>query len=118
MFRGSTHREHYQELTAEFGTPYYIRIDAPATPPQKTRLEKLSADAVATDRLAGETITAKLTVAPGNGAPIGGLKVVTDNGCPAVRHGEHLQDLCGELQGSSPPGCDRERGSSDREPCT
>src|SRR5499426_902519 len=72
--------EHYQKLTAEFGTAYYTRIDAPATPEQKTRLEKLSPDAVATASLAGEPITAKLTRAPGDGAPIGGLKVVTGNG--------------------------------------
>src|SRR5262252_3787664 len=77
--------EHYQELTAEFGTAYYTRIDSPATPDQKTRLEKLSPDAVATDRLAGEPITAKLTAAPGDGAPIGGLKVVTANGWFAAR---------------------------------
>jgi phosphoglucomutase len=77
--------EHYQELTAEFGTPYYIRIDAPATPEQKARLEKLSREAVATDQLAGELITAKLTAAPGNGATIGGLKVVAANGWFAAR---------------------------------
>jgi phosphoglucomutase len=77
--------KHYQELTAEFGTPYYVRIDAPATPEQKARLEKLSPDAVATDRLAGEPITAKLTAAPGNGAAIGGLKVVAANGWFAAR---------------------------------
>ena len=77
--------EHYQELTAEFGTPYYTRIDAPATPEQKARLEKLSPEAVATAKLAGEPITAKLTAAPGDGAPIGGLKVVTANGWFAAR---------------------------------
>ena len=77
--------EHYQKLTAEFGTAYYTRIDAPATPEQKTRLEKLSPDAVATASLAGEPITAKLTAAPGDGAPIGGLKVVTANGWFAAR---------------------------------
>jgi phosphoglucomutase len=77
--------EHYQELTAEFGTSYYTRIDAPATPEQKTRLEKLSPEAVATERLAGEPITAKLTAAPGDGAPIGGLKVAADNGWFAAR---------------------------------
>src|SRR5205807_2752160 len=75
----------YQELTTEFGTPYYTRIDAPATPDQKARLQKLSPEGVATDTLAGEPITAKLTSAPGNGAPIGGLKVVTDNGWFAAR---------------------------------
>ena len=77
--------EHYQELTAEFGTPYYTRIDAPATPEQKARLAKLSPEAVATDRLAGEPIKCKLTHAPGDGAAIGGLKVVTDNGWFAAR---------------------------------
>jgi phosphoglucomutase len=77
--------EHYQNLTAEFGTPYYTRIDAPATPEQKARLEKLSPEAVATSSLAGEPIRNKLTCAPGDGAPIGGLKVVTDNGWFAAR---------------------------------
>jgi phosphoglucomutase len=77
--------EHYRQLTAEFGTAYYTRIDAPATPEQKTRLEKLSPDAVATASLAGEPITAKLTVAPGDREPIGGLKVVTANGWFAAR---------------------------------
>jgi phosphoglucomutase len=77
--------ELYQELTTEFGTPLYTRIDAPATPDQKARLQKLSPDAIANDTLAGEPITAKLTSAPGNGAPIGGLKVVTDNGWFAAR---------------------------------
>jgi phosphoglucomutase len=77
--------EHFQELTAEFGTPYYTRIDAPATPEEKTRLEKLSPEAVQESALAGEPITAKLTRAPGNNAPIGGLKVVTENGWFAAR---------------------------------
>jgi len=77
--------EHYRQLTAEFGVPYYTRIDAQATPEQKTKLAKLSPEAIATDRLAGELITAKLTAAPGNGAPIGGLKVMTDNGWFAAR---------------------------------
>jgi phosphoglucomutase len=77
--------ELYQELTAEFGTPYYTRIDAPATPDQKARLQKLSPAAVTTDTLAGEAIRAKLTSAPGNGAPIGGLKVVTNTGWFAAR---------------------------------
>lgn len=77
--------ELYQELTAEFGTPYYTRIDAPATPDQKARLQKLSPEAVQTEMLAGDRITAKLTSAPGNGAPIGGLKVVTKSGWFAAR---------------------------------
>ena len=77
--------EHYRDLTAEFGTPYYTRIDAPATPEQKARLEKLSPEAVTAATLAGESITGKLTRAPGNGAPIGGLKVVAANGWFAAR---------------------------------
>jgi phosphoglucomutase len=77
--------EHYRALTAEFGTPYYTRIDAPATLEQKARLENLSPDAVAASTLAGEPITAKLTNAPGNNAPIGGLKVVAANGWFAAR---------------------------------
>jgi phosphoglucomutase len=77
--------ELYQELITEFGAPSYTRIDAPATPDQKARLQKLSPDAIKSDTLAGEAITAKLTSAPGNGAPIGGLKVVTENGWFAAR---------------------------------
>jgi phosphoglucomutase len=77
--------EHYRDLTAEFGTPYYTRIDAPATPEQKARLQKLSPDAVRETNLAGEPITAKLTRAPGDQAPIGGLKVVTESGWFAAR---------------------------------
>src|SRR5208282_4248872 len=77
--------EHYRELVTEFGTPYYTRIDAPATPEQKERLKKLSPEAVRESSLAGELITAKLTRAPGNNAPIGGLKVVTTNGWFAAR---------------------------------
>lgn len=77
--------EHYRELTAEFGTPYYTRIDAPATPEQKAKLQKLSPDAVKESDLAGELITAKLTTAPGNGAPIDGLKVVASSGWFAAR---------------------------------
>jgi len=77
--------EHYRQMTAEFGTPYYTRIDAPATAEQKARLEKLSANSVKESRLAGERITATLTRAPGNDAPIGGLKVVTASGWFAAR---------------------------------
>jgi phosphoglucomutase len=77
--------EHYNALAAEFGTAYYTRIDAPATPEQKARLERLSPEAVKAPDLAGEPIVAKLTRAPGNGAPIGGLKVVTRNGWFAAR---------------------------------
>ena len=77
--------EHYDALTAEFGTAYYTRIDAPATPEQKVRLEQLSPESVKVLNLAGEPIIAKLTRAPGNDAPIGGLKVVTQNGWFAAR---------------------------------
>jgi phosphoglucomutase len=77
--------EHYRELTAEFGTPYYMRIDAPASPDQKAKLEGLSLDAVRESSLAGEPITGKLTRAPGNNAPIGGLKVTTAHGWFAAR---------------------------------
>jgi len=77
--------EHYRELTAEFGATHYTRIDAPATPEQKARLQKLSVEAVKEDRLAGEPITAKLTRAPGNDAPIDGLKIVTASGWFAAR---------------------------------
>ena len=77
--------EHYLELTKEFGTAYYTRIDAPATPDQKARLSKLSPESVKESNLAGEPILAKLTRAPGNNAPIGGLKVVAVSGWFAAR---------------------------------
>jgi len=77
--------EHFDELAAEFGMPYYTRIDAAATPEQKAALERLSPEAVKESSLAGEAITAKLTRAPGNGAPIGGLKVVAKTGWFAAR---------------------------------
>jgi phosphoglucomutase len=77
--------EHYRQLMAEFGEPLYTRIDAPASPEQKAALAKLSADAVKESTLAGDQITAKLTRAPGNGATIGGLKVVTEHGWFAAR---------------------------------
>ncbi len=77
--------EHYSELTKKLGTPYYTRIDAPATPEQKARLQKLSAEAVEESNLAGEPILAKLIKAPGNNAPIGGLKVAAASGWFAAR---------------------------------
>jgi phosphoglucomutase len=77
--------EHYRELTAEFGTPHYTRIDAPATPEQKTRLAKLSPESVQASAIAGDPIVATLTRAPGNRAPIGGLKVVSRRGWFAAR---------------------------------
>jgi len=82
---GKNPGEHYRELTEEFGTPYYTRIDAPATPEQKASLQRLSPDAVTASDLAGEPITAKLTRAPGNQAPIGGLKVIAKSGWFAAR---------------------------------
>jgi phosphoglucomutase len=77
--------EQYRTLTAEFGAPCYTRIDAAATPEQKARLAKLSPAAVTASTLAGEPIVAKLTRAPGNDAPIGGLKVVATSGWFAAR---------------------------------
>jgi phosphoglucomutase len=77
--------ELYGALTAEFGAPCSTRIDAAATPEQKEKLKKLSPDAVTASTLAGEAITAKLTRAPGNDAPIGGLKVVAASGWFAAR---------------------------------
>jgi phosphoglucomutase len=107
--------EHYRELTAEFGTPYYTRIDAPATPEQKARLRTLSAEAVNEETLAGEPIVAKLTRAPGNDAAIEGLKVATASGwfaarpsgtenvykiyAESFRDAAHLKALVSEAQG-------------------
>ena len=106
--------EHYSELVAEFGTAYYTRIDAPATPEQKSKLQKLSPEAVKESDLAGERILAKLTRAPGNDAPIGGLKVVAKSGWFAARpsgteniykiyaesfqNGQHLNSIVAEAQ--------------------
>jgi len=77
--------QHYQDLTDRLGKPFYKRIDAPASPDQKARLSKLSPTDVKASTLAGDTITDRLTNAPGNGAAIGGLKVVTENGWFAAR---------------------------------
>jgi phosphoglucomutase len=77
--------EHYRMLTGRFGAPVYQRADVTATPTQKQALEHLSPDMVIAEDLAGETIVAKLTRAPYNGAPIGGLKVVAENGWFAAR---------------------------------
>ncbi|BAZ68155.1 phosphoglucomutase, alpha-D-glucose phosphate-specific [Fischerella sp. NIES-4106] len=76
---------HYQDLTAKLGKPFYKRIDSPASPEQKARLGKLAPEDVKASTLAGDRITAKLTNAPGNNAPIGGLKVTTENGWFASR---------------------------------
>lgn len=106
--------EHYRDLTGRFGDPVYERLDAPATPEQKARLKELSPEDVEAETLAGEPILAKLTRAPGNDAPIGGLKVVTENGWFAARPsgtedvykiyaesflgGDHLRQLQDEAQ--------------------
>ncbi|CAN5445471.1 phosphoglucomutase (alpha-D-glucose-1,6-bisphosphate-dependent) [soil metagenome] len=106
--------EHYRDLTEKYGTPLYTRIDAPATPDQKIRLQGLSPEAVKESTLAGEPITAKLTKAPGNNASIGGLKVVAANGWFAARPSgteniykiyaesfkdqKHLDDIVAEAQ--------------------
>ncbi|HEY2413266.1 MAG TPA: phosphoglucomutase (alpha-D-glucose-1,6-bisphosphate-dependent) [Pirellulaceae bacterium] len=106
--------EHYLELVQQFGQSYYTRIDAPATPEQKKKLSNLSPENVKAAEMAGERITAKLTKAPGNGASIGGLKVVTENGWFAARPSgteniykiyaesfkgeDHLQRIVGEAQ--------------------
>ncbi|SEO96281.1 phosphoglucomutase (alpha-D-glucose-1,6-bisphosphate-dependent) [Actinacidiphila rubida] len=82
---GRTPSEHYGDLTGEFGAPAYARVDAPATREQKAVLAKLSPDQVPAQELAGEQVTAVLTEAPGNGAPIGGIKVCTDNAWFAAR---------------------------------
>lgn len=82
---GKSPSQLYKGLTDQFGAPVYARIDAAATREQKAKLGKLSAADVTATELAGETIAAKLTEAPGNGAPIGGLKVVTENAWFAAR---------------------------------
>ena len=76
---------HYQELAARYGTPHYLRIDAPSTPAQKAAFKQLTGEKVAAATLAGEPITARLTRAAGSDAPIGGLKVTTENGWFAAR---------------------------------
>jgi len=82
---GKSPSEHYAELTARHGSPAYARVDAPANREQKAKLAKLDPSAVTATELAGEPITAKLTNAPGNGAPIGGLKVTTESAWFAAR---------------------------------
>ena len=112
--QGKDPGEAYGDLTDRFGSPVYRRVDTPATPEQKAALGKLTADDVAATELAGDPITAILTAAPGNGAPIGGLKVTTDAGWFAARPSgtenvakvyaesfrgeEHLERLLAEAQ--------------------
>lgn len=90
---GKDPSRHYEELTARYGASRYARIDAPATPERKAALAKLSPEQVRADTLAGDPIVSRLTCAPGNGAPIGGLKVVTENGWFAARP-SGTEDLC------------------------
>ncbi|OBG89907.1 phosphoglucomutase, alpha-D-glucose phosphate-specific [Mycobacterium sp. E136] len=82
---GETPSQRYAKLAEKYGAPTYARVDAPADREQKARLSKLSAEEVSATELAGEPITAKLTTAPGNGAPLGGLKVTTENAWFAAR---------------------------------
>jgi phosphoglucomutase len=82
---GRTPSQRYAALAEKYGAPTYSRVDAPADREQKARLAKLSPDQVTATELAGEKITAKLTTAPGNGAPLGGLKVTTEDAWFAAR---------------------------------
>jgi phosphoglucomutase len=82
---GSTPSERYRALTEQLGDPVYARIDAPASRAQKAALSKLSPDQFAAGPLAGDEVRARLTTAPGNGEPLGGIKVVTDSGWFAAR---------------------------------
>ena len=95
---GSSPSELYRGLTARYGDPVYARVDAPATREEKARLATLSPDDVTQTELAGEKITAILTRAPGNDAPIGGLKVATENGWFAARPSgtENVYKIYGE----------------------
>ena len=82
---GRTPAEHYRELTTSLGDPAYARIDAPATREQKAALARLAPDQVSAAELAGEPVLSRLTTAPGNGEPLGGLKVITASGWFAAR---------------------------------
>lgn len=106
--------QYYQMLAAEYGTPHYVRIDAPASPAEKAAFKQLTSERITTPTLAGDPITARLTHAPGNKAAIGGLKVCTANGWFAARpsgtediyklyaesfvSAGHLQTIVGEAQ--------------------
>ena len=106
--------EIYQELTHEFGEPVYDRVEAPASAEQKERLARLSPQQIQTEELAGEPIRTILTQAPGNSAPLGGIKVVADSGWFAARPSgtedvykiyaesfrgmDHLKHVLGEAQ--------------------
>jgi phosphoglucomutase len=85
--------EHYREISAALGTSAYTRIDAPASAAERAALGRLAPEAVTASTLAGETITARLTQAPGNGAPIGGLKVVAEN-CWFAARPSGTENIC------------------------
>ncbi|MCU0842571.1 MAG: hypothetical protein MUC79_12760 [Thiobacillaceae bacterium] len=105
---------YYLDLAAQYGAPFYVRIDSPVNPAQKAAFKQLTPERVAAASLAGDAITARLTKAPGNNASIGGLKVTTDNGWFAARpsgtediyklyaesfvSAEHLQRIVAEAQ--------------------
>jgi phosphoglucomutase len=111
---GKTPAQHFSRFAERFGMPYYTRVDAPATPEQKDALKKLSPESVKASTLAGEPIRQKLTRAPANDAPIGGLKVLAENGWFAARPSgteniykvyaesfrseEHLNEILAEAQ--------------------
>ena len=105
----------YRELTRDLGDPVYERIDAPATPEQKAALGSLSPSNVNIAELAGEKVQQILTAAPGDGNPIGGIKVIAKNGWFAARpfrYGRDLQDLRREFSRPGPPAT-HPRGSAD-----
>ena len=109
--------EIYGELVHEFGEPLYDRVEAPATPEQKQKLSRLSPQQISSAELAGEKIQSILTEAPGNGASIGGLKVIAAEWmvCGAsVRHRRHLQDICRELSRSGSSAVHPGRGTGHR----
>ncbi|GIU47437.1 phosphoglucomutase, alpha-D-glucose phosphate-specific [Shewanella sairae] len=95
---GKTPQQRYDELEAQFGQSFYQRIDSPVSLEDKAKFSNISAESIVSDTLAGDSITQKLTHAPGNGAAIGGIKVVTDNGWFAARPSgtEALFKLYGE----------------------
>ena len=106
--------EHYRDLEARFGSPVYKRSDAPANREQKAVLSALSAEQVTASTLAGEPIVAKLTHAPANGAAIGGLKVVTENGWFAARPSgtEDIYKFTPKASAGEPSGCNSKRKHS------
>ena len=108
---------HYDDLRAQFGTPYYTRVDAPATPAEKAALKKLDPAAVKAATLAGEPIVAKLTRAPGNGARSAASRSPRERLVrrAPVGHGERLQDLRREPDERRPPGGDPRGGAGDRQ---